>query len=181
MLVARKDLTPEIVKEYLHYDPNTGYLTWIKKNGSKPIIGKRAGSHVKNRDNRTIHFLGEMYIEHRLIWFMQTGRWPNGDIDHIDHNECNNSWDNLREVSREENNCNMSLKKNNTSGVIGVYPNIGGRNQKTSPWMAEISRNGFRKSKSFHTKEEAIAWRKEMEKKLHFNPNHGIKKPVCDS
>lgn len=179
MLVSKKNLTPELIKEYLSYNKETGQLTWIKKLSSKTVVGRRAGCHVKGRDNRIIKFMGEVYIEHRFIWFMQTGKWPEHDIDHINHNECDNSWNNLRHTTREENNCNMSFRKNNKSGVIGVYLDTSKSASKISPWVAEIRKGERRYIKHFQTKEQAALWRKEMEKQLGFHPNHGIKKPIC--
>lgn len=175
MLVPKDYLIPELVKLYLNYDPISGWLTWIRKPSNKVIIGNRAGTQVNGRDNRIIHLFGEVYIEHRLIWFMQTGKWPVGDIDHIDHNESNNAWNNLREVSHAENTLNLSKRKDNTSGVIGV------QKTKRGTWLTEIQNKqlNVRKSKTFKTFEEAVAMRKQWEQELGFHVNHGINKPKC--
>lgn len=173
MLVPKDYLIPELIKLYLNYDPISGWLTWIRKPSNKVIIGNRAGTQVNGRDNRIIHLFGEVYIEHRLIWFMQTGKWPVGDIDHIDHNESNNAWNNLREVSHAENTLNLSKRKDNTSGVIGV------QKTKRGTWLAEIQNKqlNVRKSKTFKTFEEAVAMRKQWEQELGFHVNHDINKP----
>lgn len=174
MLVEKEYLIPELVNLYLSYNEQTGHLTWIRKPSNKVVVGKRAGTQVKGRDNRIIHLFGEVYIEHRLIWFMKTGKWPVGDIDHIDHNESNNAWNNLREVSHAENTLNCSKRKDNTTGVTGV------QRTKRNTWTAEIQNKklNIRKSRTFKTFEEAVAMRKQWEKELGFHSNHGIEKPL---
>lgn len=173
MLVPKSYLIPELVNLYLDYNEETGYLTWKHKPSNKVTIGSRAGTKVAGRDNRIIHLFGEVYIEHRLIWFMKTGKWPVGDIDHIDHNEANNAWSNLREVTHAENTLNCSKRSDNTSGVTGVQKN------KRGTWTAEIQnkRLNIRKSRTFKTFEEAVRQRKIWEKELKFHVNHGIEKP----
>ena len=174
MLVPKSFLIPELVKLYLNYDPNTGYLTWIRKPSNKVIVGNRAGCQVKGRDCRSIHLFGEIYIEHRLIWFMQTGKWPMGDIDHINHNESDNRWCNLREVKHQENTLNNSKRSDNKSGVVGVF-----KDSRYPGWIAEIQRKDIklRKIKKFKTFEEAVNQRKLWEKEFGFHSNHGIVKP----
>lgn len=174
MLVEKQYLIPELVNLYLNYDPNTGWLTWKNKPSHKVIIGTRAGTQVNGRDNRIIHLFGEVYIEHRLIWFMVTGKWPKGEIDHINHNEADNRWCNLREVSHEENTLNCSKRSDNTSGITGVM-----LDKRSNTWIASIQNKklAVRKSRHFKTKEEAIYQRKLWEKELGFHPNHGIVKP----
>lgn len=177
MLLSKSQLTQEILKEFLHYDFKSGHLTWIKKLSSKTVVGRRAGSQVKGRNNRIIKIFGEVYIEHRLIWFYVTGHMPTSDehVDHIDHDEANNAWDNLRLVSQAENNKNLSKKSNNTSGVMGVWVSKVNGDKK---FIAEITLGAVRKRASFYTLEEAVQQRKLWESELGFHPNHGIDKPV---
>ena len=177
MKFPKNEIPLEVLREYLHYDPATGHLTWLKKLSVKVVVGRRAGTQVRNRDNRIIKIFGEVYIEHRLIWFYVTGVWPkkNEHIDHIDHNEANNSWENLRLVSQAENNKNLSKRSTNSSGVTGVWLNK--RNRK-NPFVAEIWENGCKKSKGFPDLDSAISCRKAWEAELNFHPNHGINKPT---
>lgn len=174
MKISKQDLRPEHLKEYLSYDPNTGYLTWIKKLSRKVVVGNRAGTQVKGRDNRIIKIFGEVYIEHRLIWFMVTGSWPVYDIDHEDHDESNNAWSNLKEKTRLENNKNNSLRKDNTLGITGVYVNANPKKKYT----AEINHNGTRLCKNFYSLDEAKLQRKAWEQDFGFHNNHGIQKPI---
>lgn len=173
MLVPKEYLIPELLKLYLEYNPSTGYLTWIRKPSSKVIIGTRAGCQVKGRDNRIVKVFGEVYIEHRLIWFMQKGYWPL-EVDHINHDESDNRWENLREVTHEENTLNCSLRNDNKSGQVGVR-----FDKRSKRWIAEIQckKRAIRKSKSFLDKNSAIYQRKKWEQELAFHVNHGIVKP----
>lgn len=172
MIVSTAELFPELVKLYLQYDKDTGHLTWIRSPGARGRIGSRAGNLSQDRGNRIIQLFGKVYLEHRLIWFMEIGRWPVGDIDHINHNESDNSWKNLREVSRLLNNMNNSLRSDNTTGYVGVR-----KDSRFPGYVAEIQAGKKRKSKKFKTLEEAAYQRLVWEKELGFHKNHGIIKP----
>jgi len=81
-------------------------------------------------------------------------------VDHINGNKLNNTKYNLRLCTQVQNNRNMRLSKNNTSGVSGVYLLQSGK------WSARISYNGKKFSLgSFSTFEEAVIVRKEAENK----------------
>lgn len=173
MKIPKKDMTQEILKEYFHYDPSTGIVTWIKKSGFKVVVGSRAGS-VSPYGHRVIRFKGCLYAEHRLIWLWYTGKHPVKHIDHINHDEQDNRWVNLREVSQAKNNMNNSKRSDNTLGVTGV--SISNRNGNKK-YCAEITLKGVRRRKHFYTFEDAVSMRKQWEKELGFHINHGIDKP----
>tara|TARA_R110000772_G_scaffold260829_1_gene379043 strand:- start:39 stop:542 length:504 start_codon:yes stop_codon:yes gene_type:complete len=100
---------------------------------------------------------------HRLL---ATTYIPNPDnkpcVDHIDRNPSNNALDNLRWVTHAENQQNRTLEKRSKTGVQGVGYRTGAAHHR-SPWHANITLNGKQKSKSFATKEEAVACRKAWE------------------
>lgn len=176
MKIAKKDMTQAIVKKHFNYDPNTGYLTWKIKHCNKVLIGQRAGSISKRDNNRVVHFYGSLYMEHRLIWLWLYGTFPTGHIDHINHNELDNRKNNLRAVSQAENNKNNSLRKDNSSGVTGVWFN---KNNKYKKYMAELHVNKKRVyCRAFSTLEEAKKARKKQEHIYGFHKNHGKKKPL---
>lgn len=60
---------------------------------------------------------GKPVAEHRYVWFLNTGKWPDKQIDHIDGNKKNNDFSNLRLATNSENQRNQSIRKNNTSGI----------------------------------------------------------------
>lgn len=76
------------------------------------------------------------------------------EIDHVNRNTLDNREENLRWVTRSQNVINTSLRKDNHSGIKGVYYRP--KSSKIKPWVAEIHRKGKRVwMKSFSTCEEA--------------------------
>jgi len=84
------------------------------------MAGKPARSSLNGR-YYIVHIDGGFYLCHRVVWCMQYGYWPSGDVDHINGNKLDNRVDNLREVSRSQNMSNVGMQKNNKSGFIGVF------------------------------------------------------------
>ena len=81
------------LRENLDYDPETGILTWAR--GRVGVSkGKRAGHRNKVGVQVMLHGTG--YLAHRIIWKWMTGEDPPSSIDHIDRDNFNNSWSNLR-------------------------------------------------------------------------------------
>ena len=68
------------------YDPETGDLY------------KRVG-HESSSGYTYIYLDGRQYPAHRVIWKMETGREPEGVIEHINGNLSDNRIENLRDVS----------------------------------------------------------------------------------
>jgi hypothetical protein len=110
-----------------------------------------------------------LHRAHRIIWAIHYGQWPDGQIDHINHDRADNRIKNLRVVSHLDNHRNMSQFKNNTTGVPGVRFDA-----RYSSWVARITVNykGVHLG-SYKTKEEAIAARKAAEIKYDFHEKHG--------
>lgn len=94
----KKPLPPaHLLHEMLHYDPTTGDLRWKKRlhhTCALGVIDAKGSRH----GYRVVTLWGETYMQHRVVWVMQTGEAPPDDlhIDHIDENPGNNRWDNLR-------------------------------------------------------------------------------------
>jgi hypothetical protein len=79
-------------------------------------------------------------------------------VDHIDGNRQNNHISNLRWATIKQNNHNRKKAINNTTGHTGVV-------FQPARWVANWQENNQTKSKSFQTKEEAVAHRKAMVEK----------------
>lgn len=118
-----KNITATELRDYLIYDPKTGWFF------------KRTG-----RDSHGYSYIcikGASISAHRLAWFYMTGSWPKGVIDHVDGNPTNNKFSNLRDVTFTQNIWNRKKPKNNTSGFKGVH-----FNKKLGKFTAKISYRG---------------------------------------
>lgn len=102
------------------FDYRDGVLYW-KEQGSnnQKDLSKPAGYVCKTHGYAIIKVKGVLYRSHRLIWCIFHGYEPS-EIDHINRKKIDNRIENLREVSRSENNYNHPLRKDNVSGVKGV-------------------------------------------------------------
>jgi hypothetical protein len=154
---ANDDLSPEYLHHLLAYDPETGSLTWKVSLGAAKA-GKVAG-WLRPDGRRCIAIDGTAYRAHRIIWAMQTGDWPEKEIDHIDLDPSNNRWGNLREATSSQNQANRPIRRNNASGYTGVC-----FDSKRQDWIAYINK---RHIGHFRTKEEAAAAREEAMRKIH--------------
>lgn len=157
------DITQERLKELLCYCPETGVFTWLKTSSTRVKPGMVAGSVL--RGYVRIDIGGKRYPAHRLAWMYVYGRFPDTQIDHINGIKGDNRIANLRPATNAENQQNVGLKRNNTSGIIGVHMDPRGRKKQ---WVASIKVNGRTKTLGyFSSAEEAIAARQSAEKQYH--------------
>ena len=93
---------------------------------------------------------GKQFKAHRIVWLLNYGELPNGEIDHINRNKTDNRIENLRIATRKIQNQNKDFKPNKNTNVVGIYiDNTRGLKKKYS-----FKHNG--KSFRFYTLEEAI-------------------------
>ena len=120
------------MRDLINYDPETGILTWKVRQG-RAQAGQTAGT-TRHDGYITIKVNGKKRYAHRLAWYLVTGSWPKGEIDHINHDTSDNRWENLRDVSKAENGFHRAgLQSNNTSGVTGV-----GWHKRRQKWYAWV-------------------------------------------
>lgn len=153
------------------YSKDSGEFFYIKKLAPKNNIGERAGYY--NDRYAYIKSRGKCYTIAELIWFVETGEFWNDhsniQIDHIDGNCKNNVFSNLRKVTRCENYKNMPIRRDNKSGVTGVY-----LEKYTNQYRASISYEGKHiKSGRFNTMDDAKRWRDERLGEFGYHTNHG--------
>lgn len=112
--------------------------------------------HPGGHGYKRICINGRNYASHRVIWLMVHGRWPLGEIDHINAIRDDNRLCNLREVERRENAKNRTRSQRNTSDINGVY-----KPSHRGQWYAAI---GGKFIGSFDTKAEAAEARSNAQK-----------------
>lgn len=113
-------LTQERLKTLLRYDWDTGKFYWRCDRGRLAKKGWEAGSpHKKGWINIIVD--GTAYKAHRLAWLYAYGRWPSGQIDHINRDNSDNRLSNLRDVDSRTNARNKGLYKRNKYGISGIY------------------------------------------------------------
>jgi HNH endonuclease len=184
--VSRRDgnLTQEIVRELLDYDPLTGALTWKRRdrkwfrsdrhwtNWNSKFAGKPALNAVHGKKGY-LHggIFYRLYKAHHVIFFWMTGRWPDPQVDHENHDTADNKWSNIVEATNHDNSKNQSLFRTNKSGHTGV-------SKVRNRWRAKIGVNRAITASDIHLGyfdafDEACAARKAAERKYGFHPNHG--------
>ena len=146
--------------------PKQWNTVWAGKEAFTAIDGKgyRHGS------------LDYTYVRyHRVLWALSHGRWPNGEIDHIDGDRLNNALPNLREATPSQNQKNKIRPKNNTSGHLGVswYKPYG-------KWRVWVQVDGRQKHLGyFDALADAVAARSRAEARYGYHENHGRDRTQC--
>lgn len=155
-------LTSDRARELFHYDAETGAFTW-RATGNPAFTSRTAKGYAVGNADRKKHYA------HRVAWLITMGKWPEGQIDHINGNREDNRLSNLRDIPRAENQRNMKRSVRNSSGVVGVH-----YTKTLNKWQATIRANGKSKYLGvFRTKEEAAAARAKAELVYGFHANHG--------
>lgn len=176
--------TPDLLRQLLRYEPETGKLFWRERPPSmfqdsyRTAAGcaanwnsRWAGKEAFTCKMAVGHLQGRIgygsYLAHRVAWAIYYGEWPKGEIDHINHDPADNRIENLRDVSHAENHRNQSLRQNNSSGVAGVA-------RVRDVWYARIKRGGKLTHLGYFERfEDAVAARKDAEVMFGFHRNHG--------
>lgn len=182
-------LAPDLLRRLLHYDGETGILTWRERSQADHIgerdvkgwnsrwAGKRAGSKRVapcGKPYWVIRVVGNRLYAHQVVMMMLGHDISGREIDHIDGNGLNNKIENLRFATREENARNYRRLALNTSGVTGVsfHP-------RDLVWVARGHADGkIVYLGNFRHKSEAVQARKEWESVRGFHPNHGTDRPL---
>jgi hypothetical protein len=156
-----RPMTQKRLKSRVSYSPRSGVFR-LRRNGER--IGSPSA-----KGYLAVQLGVKHYSLHRLAWLYVYGKFPEGVVDHIDHNKHNNALGNLRETTQVDNCKNRKLASNNTSGFVGVR-----WNEKRNKWTAAIKVD----KKNIHlgcfdSYEEAVVVRQEANEAYGFHKNHG--------
>ncbi len=145
-------IDPELLRQLLTYDPETGKLFWrYREEGgpqadrerrafNKRWAGKEALTALSGKGYCQGTVMWHRIMAHRAAWVISFGRWPDGEIDHINRVKTDNRLANLREFSATQNQWNRPGRANARSQYKGVawHP-------KNQNWVARIRIWGKRK------------------------------------
>ena len=131
-------------------------------------VGDIAGG-IRSDGYASISVDGGLFLSHRLAFLYFDGMFPLNDVDHINGKRADNRWINLRKVTRLENTRNIKIRKNKTSGFVGVN-----FDRASNKWRGQIKvkrKNVY--LGMFSDIDDAIKARKDAEIKYGFHKNHG--------
>lgn len=110
---------------------------------------------------------------HVYIWKLKNGDIPKGlEIEHKDENKLNCQLSNLRLASSSENHCNITKRKNNTSGVKGISKHAykkflkNGTEKEYTYWRARVTKDHKDYTKKFSFTDEGFEQAKEWIKNM---------------
>lgn len=163
--MANVDLTAHRARELFDYNPETGHLTWRRKEygADEPNStidlwpGKQAGCWT-SAGYISIIVDGKPKQAHRIIWAHVHGAPPSNCIDHINGVRDDNRISNLRDVSRAMNSQNRRQAQGGRSLPLGVKASVG---KGRTTYNATLTLGGFA------TPEEAHAVYLEMKRRHH--------------
>lgn len=161
--MAKRPLpTAELLRQFVRYDSATGQLYLLS-------TGKPAFAYLDNTGRLRGTFRGRSLRAHRVAWCLHYGEWPKHWIDHINGDPLDNRIENMRECPNGENQKNARRRRDNTTGVTGVYWLPDERR-----WTARLNVGGrLLYLGRFATFEAACARRLEEQAKHGFGPMHG--------
>lgn len=161
-------LTQEVIKRLLHYDPETGVFTWLRPTNNRMKTGGVAGNVHPGR-HRSIMVGGKKRPSGHLVFLYMEGTNPPNQVNHINGDILDDRWCNLKLATKTKNSRNARTYTSNTSGTTGVY-----WHSRDCKWMAQI----VVASKRIHIgcfihKQEAIEARRQAETEHGFHVNRG--------
>jgi hypothetical protein len=126
--------------ELLHYNPETGVLSWRISRGGVAKAGRQISTTLRGYVLVSIN--DEAYKAHRICYYMGTGIDPGQhEIDHIDRDRSNNRLANLRLATRSLNSCNRVSHGGRVRRPITItYPDGGtitAKHARTAAWLLQ--------------------------------------------
>lgn len=127
-------MNKEMVRDLFEYRDDN--LWWRERPANRVDMSKPAG-YVRTDGRRHIQVKDKQYLAHRLIWLYAYGKFPDGQVDHINGQPLDNRIENLRDVTNQENSKNQKKRCTNTSGYMGVS-----WHKAADKWQAHIKVDG---------------------------------------
>jgi hypothetical protein len=127
-------------------------LVWKVSRGGRQAdttAGTRnPSSNSPDRTDWRVHVDGVYYYASRVIYYMTRGEDPgDAQVDHEDQNWLNNNAWNLRlDTDKSIQKVNVPTRRDNTSGVVGVY-----KHKASGKWKARVWIKGTRKALGYFT------------------------------
>jgi hypothetical protein len=145
-----------------YFDHKDGHLYWKKvmHPNKQCLVGQEAGS-IHSTGYRHVTWQGKVHKVHRLIFLLEHGYVPE-EIDHINGNRADNRIENLRSVTRSQNQYNKRQQRN-ASGYRGVT-----WHKKTGKWLVRVGLNNKNKSLGYYDDLELAALVAEEGRSLHY-------------
>jgi hypothetical protein len=135
MLKKLSDIAPlELWRDSFYADKETGLLYKL------PAM-QLTGYLPKDRRPIINCFSGHVVRVHKVNWFLWTGNEP-AILDHINGNQEDNSFKNLRECTKSQNNFNVTKRLDNTSGYKGVFAVYNAYSKGNPRWGARVTAYG---------------------------------------
>lgn len=148
-MLSKAKLIPEEIADYLCVDKTIPHgLRWKNPRSRSVKAGDPAGS-LKTHGAYMVQFGKDFYLNHRVIFFLETGINPGCmEVDHVQHDDnCGP----LRLVTHQQNQFNRRGRKGSSSKYKGVT-------LVKNKWKASITKDGKRiELGCFDTEEEAAA------------------------
>lgn len=121
-------LTVDRLRQLVDYNPTAGEFT---RNG-KPMPTWRAGRYGRIQ----IDVDGRLRYAARVAYAHYHGRWPSGQVDHINGDHADNRIANLRDLTNAQNAQNRRrARSDNSTGYLGVSFD---RRKVENPYRARI-------------------------------------------
>lgn len=100
------------ILKHFTYNPD-GALSRDDRKNSTGSYGKDGYLIIKVK--------GKQFKAHRIVWLINTGNFPECEIDHINRVRADNRIENLRLSNRQQQVENRTVMPNKETGKVGIY------------------------------------------------------------
>jgi hypothetical protein len=153
------EITQDLIRELFFYEEGKLFHRTQRNNNIK--VGEEAGC-LRTNGYKAIGINRKQYFSHRLIYIYHNGEITDGlHIDHFDRNRLNNNIENLRLVTRQENQFNRGAKGYSFRKAINKFEariKLNGKQMHLGLFdTTEEAETAYLKAKNeFHTIKERI-------------------------